>query len=205
MENEVKENSKPLLQKLGEGILKAQQEIDELALQLSLGKSEAKDKFEELKKEFTQNVNEVKNFIKSKVDKSLPASLQLRLDELELRLKVGKAETQETFEVQRSALVEATIALENEIREALEKIQVPNHFQHEVEKFLLKLEILRLKFGVKRFEIRDAFRARMSRAEKSIQRFIEKAGKLGSKRSSSDFKKEIAEAYKHLKSAVKNL
>jgi hypothetical protein len=114
-ETKTKETSKPILQTLGEGILKAQQEIDELAVQLSLGKTEAK------------------------------------------------------------------------------------------EKFLLKLEILRLKFGIKGFEIKESFRTRMERAKKSIYHFANKEKRVGSRKTPIDFKEEIAEAYKHLKSKVKNL
>jgi hypothetical protein len=200
-----KETSKPILQTLGEGMLKAQQEIDELALQLSLGKTEAKEKFEEIKKEFIERLNWLKQFLKSTLDKSMPVALKLQLEELELQLKVGKAETKESFDLQRAELIEATIALENEIRKTLEKLEVSGYFHHEVEKFLLKLEILRLKFGVKRFEIKDTFRTRMERAKKTIRHFADKAKKVNSRKTHIDFKEEIAEAYKHLKSAVKNL
>jgi hypothetical protein len=200
-----KETRKPLLKKLGESLLQAQQEIDDLAVQLSLGKSDAKEKFEEVKKEFIEKVNELKQLVKSSFDKSIPIALKLKLEELELQLKVGKVETKESFDLQRAVLVEATIALENEIIKALEKIETSDYFHHAVEKFLLKLEILRLKFGIKKFEIKDTFRTRMERAKKSIHRFADNAKKMRSRKTHIDFKEEIAEAYKHLKSAVKNL
>lgn len=204
METQTK-TPKPILQKLGEGMLKAQQEIDELALQLSLGKAEAKEKLEEIKKDFGERVNELRQFLKSTLNQSMPIALKLKLEELELKLKVGKAETKEAFDLQLAALIEATIALENETRKALEKLEVSAYFHHEVEKFLLKMEILRLKFGIKRFEIKDAFRSRMERAKKSIHRFADKAKKMGNRKKHVDFREEMAEAYKHLKSAVKNL
>jgi hypothetical protein len=196
---------KPILQLLAEGMLQVQQEIEELALQLSLGKAEAKEKFEEIKNEFTEKVNGLKQFLKSSPEKTIPAVLKLKLEALELQLKVGKAETKEAFDLQRTALIEATIALENEIQAALEKLEASSYFHHEAEKFMLKLEILRLKFGIKRFEIKDAFRTGMERAKKSIHQFVGKAKKMGSRKPTIDFKEEIAEGYKHLKSAVKNL
>jgi hypothetical protein len=200
-----KETRKPLLQKLGESLLQAQQEIDDLAVQLSLGKAEAKGKFEEVKIEFIKKVNELKHLVKSSFDKSMPVALKLKLEELELQLKVGKADTKEAFDLQRAALVEATIALENEIRKVLEKIETSDYFHHEAEKFLLKLEILRLKFGIKKFEIKDTFRTRMAKAKKSIHSFADKATKIGTRKNHTGFKDEMVEAYKHLKSAVKNL
>jgi hypothetical protein len=205
METETREKPKPLLQTVGECMLKAQQEIDDLAVQLSLGKAESKEKFEEVKKEFIEKVNELKKLVKSSFEKSMPVALKLKLEELELQLKVGKADTKEAFDLQRAELIEATIALENEIRKVLEKIEAPDYFHHEVEKFLLKLEILRLKFGIKKFEIKDTFRIRMARAKKSIHSFADKATKIGTRKNHTGFKDEITEAYKHLKSAVKNL
>jgi hypothetical protein len=205
MEKETKETTPPLLQELGEGMLKAQQELDELAVQLSLGKAEAKEKFEEIKKEFNERVNALTHYVKSHFNNSLPKSLEEKLAKLEVYLKVGKAETKESFDLQRAALIEATIALENELRKALEKLEASGYFHHEAENFLLKLEILRLKFGIKKFEIKDAYRTRMNRAKKSINRFVADVKKVGTKKTHANFKEEMAEVYKHLKSAVKIL
>jgi hypothetical protein len=44
----------------------------------------------------------------------------------------------------------------------------------------------------------------MGKAKKSIHNFTDKAKKMGGKKNHIDFEEEIAEAYKHLKSAVKN-
>jgi hypothetical protein len=205
METKTKETPKPLLQTIGEGMLKAQQEIDELALQLSLGKVEAKEKFEEIKSEFIQKLNGLQIFLKSALDKSMPEVLKLKLKELELQLKVGRAESKESFDLQREALIVATIALEDEIRKSLQKVEASSYFHNEFEKLLLKLEILHLKFGIKKFEIKDAFHERMMRAKKSIRYFIDKTRRVKNGKSHTDFGAEIAEAYKHLKNAVKNL
>ncbi|MCA6434418.1 MAG: hypothetical protein IM574_12520, partial [Cytophagales bacterium] len=62
----------PLLEKMAEGLLQAQQEIDELALQLSLGKSEAKEKLEEVKKEFIKGINTLKKSLQSALDQPIP-------------------------------------------------------------------------------------------------------------------------------------
>ena len=53
MQAGTKEAPQPLLRKLGQRMLKVQEEIDELAVQLSLSKDETKGKFEEVKKKFT--------------------------------------------------------------------------------------------------------------------------------------------------------
>lgn len=199
---ETERTTKPLLQKVAEGMLRAQQEIDELVLQLALGKAEAKDKFEEIKKDFLEKISELKQLLSRVLNKPLPVDLKLKLDELEVRLALGKADSIESFNSQREALIAATVALENEIRKTLEKVELSDFFHHEAEKLLLKLEILRLKFSIKRFEIKDAFRVRMSRAEKTIAKLAHKITKM---KPHANLKEEIAIAYKHMKNAVKNL
>ena len=197
---------KPILQTLGEGMLQMQQEIDELALQLSLGKADAKDKFEEFKSEFKSKLNGLKNLLKAAIDQSIPIGIELKVKELEFHLTSDNVISKESFETQRAALIAATIALEKEIVVVLQKAEVSEYFHHEVEKFLLKLEILRLKFGIKRFEIKDAFRIGMASAGKVIGKLSSKAKKINrTKSSQSELEEEIATAYKSLKSAVKNL
>ncbi len=200
------ETDKPLLVVLSDGTLKAQQEIDELALQLALGKAEAKDKFEELKNEFKERLSVLKQHLNISAEYSVPIAINLKIDELELRLQLGKVSSKETFNIQREALISAIIAFEMEIREVLMHSDLSDYYHHEAEKFLLKLEILRLKFGIAKFEIKDAFRMRMNRAGKVIEKLTEKVRKAGTRTQHHfDYKKEISAAYKHLKSAVKNL
>ncbi|MCA6408047.1 MAG: hypothetical protein IM575_02880, partial [Cytophagales bacterium] len=152
----------PLLEKMAEGLLQAQQEIDELALQLSLGKSEAKEKLEEVKKEFIKGINTLKKSLQSALDQPIPLALKMKFEAVELQLQVGKVQSKESFDSQIKLLIVATIALEEEIRSLLHKMEVKGYFGHEIEKFLLKLEILRLKFGIKKFEIKEGFRSEMA-------------------------------------------
>lgn len=53
-----------------EKLNKFQQEIEEFALQFSLGKAEAKDKFQEVRKEFKAQVNEWISSIKESKEQS---------------------------------------------------------------------------------------------------------------------------------------
>ncbi len=60
MKNTETTNQKPILVKIADQLLKDQQELDSLAVQLSLGKAEAKDKFEEVKKQIRKSIQEFK-------------------------------------------------------------------------------------------------------------------------------------------------
>jgi hypothetical protein len=197
----------PLLEKMAEGLLQAQQEIDELALQLSLGKSEAKEKLEEVKKEFIKGINTLKKSLQSALDQPIPLALKMKFEAVELQLQVGKVQSKESFDSQIKLLIVATIALEEEIRSLLHKMEVKGYFGHEIEKFLLKLEILRLKFGIKKFEIKEGFRSEMATVRKSIESFRENAKKLKALPAAAydDIKTEISSNYKSLRNAIKKL
>jgi hypothetical protein len=197
----------PLLEKMAEGLLQAQQEIDELALQLSLGKSEAKEKLEEVKKEFIKGINTLKKSLQSALDQPIPLALKMKFEAVELQLQVGKVQSKESFDSQIKLLIVATIALEEEIRSLLHKMEVKGYFGHEIEKFLLKLEILRLKFGIKKFEIKENFRSEMATIRKSIESFRENAKKLKALPAAAydDIKTEISSNYKSLKNAINKL
>lgn len=197
----------PLLEKMAEGLLQAQQEIDELALQLSLGKSEAKEKLEEVKKEFIKGINTLKKSLQSALDQPIPLALKMKFEAVELQLQVGKVQSKESFDSQIKLLIVATIALEEEIRSLLHKMEVKGYFGHEIEKFLLKLEILRLKFGIKKFEIKEGFRSEMATVRKSIESFRENAKKLKALPAAAydDIKTEISSNYKSLKNAISKL
>jgi hypothetical protein len=197
----------PLLEKMAEGLLLAQQEIDELALQLSLGKSEAKEKLEEVKKEFVRGINTLKKSLQSALDQPIPLALKMKFEAVELQLQVGKVQSKESFDSQIKTLIAATIALEEEIKSLLHKMEVKGYFGHEIEKFLLKLEILRLKFGIKKFEIKEGFRSEMDIVRKSIESFRKKAKKLKALPAAAydDIKTEISSNYKSLRNAIKKL
>jgi predicted ribonuclease toxin of YeeF-YezG toxin-antitoxin module len=69
------------------------------------------------------------------------------------------------------------------------------------------MKILRLKFLLKKFEIKDSFKERMSEAGKSIDKLKASAKeRLSSgKDKYDDFKDEVQLAYKHLRKALESL
>jgi len=81
---------------------------------------------------------------------------------------------------------------------------MPADFSHDIEKFKLKLEIIRLKFNLKKFEVKDAFKEGMSNARREIETGIRNKLKDGSSKY-SDFQDEMSLAYKHLKKALSDL
>jgi len=196
-----------VLQQVGENLLQAQQEIDELALQLSLGRGEGKDEFEEVKREFRRQVSQLKKLLANQTDKSISPEITAMLDELELQLAPGNADSTEKFDSQKYKILRAIKMVEAELKDQWHKIQSPHFFVHEIEKFKLKLEILRLRFGLKKFEVKEGYHAAMALARTEISDLTAGAKEQinNGKEKYDDFRDEVSLAYRHLRKAVESL
>ncbi|TAH40934.1 MAG: hypothetical protein EYC69_09705 [Bacteroidetes bacterium] len=188
---------------------KTQQELEEMALQFSLGKAEASDKFEETKKEFKAKVEEWKKFFTDKDSKGKEAieKLTASFEELQLQLSLGKADAKDYFEKQKQAILLSINKIEEEIKEKPALNELLSDFRNEGDKLKLKLEILQLKFELKKFQITDDFKSAMKNvrieSEKILDRVEDKWDKTKSKY--TDFNDEMTLVYSHLKKAIKSL
>ena len=185
----------PVLREVADKLLLAHEEIDELAVQLALGKAEALDKFEEIKKDFRQRVGELKQLSGS----GKPATIT-NIGKLEIQLELRRAGGRVAFEAQKEKIIDALKRLES-------KFANSESFHHEVEKFKLKLVILQLSLALKKFEIKDEFRDSMSGARKKIETIAGRARErlLKGKARYSDISDEVQLAYQHMRKAVGKL
>jgi len=87
-----------------------------------------------------------------------------------VQLALGKAETKEEFETQKQKLTKTLEYIEREFKEWFDETERNTHLGHEFQKFKLKMEILRLKVSLKKFEIRDGFKDKMSTARREIEK-----------------------------------
>lgn len=207
MKEEMKTSEKPVLQKIADKLVGVQKELDELVVQFALGKAEGKEKFEEIKKEFRQRVSEFKKLLDDPAAGLLTPETRQKIEELEVQLALGKAESKELFEEQKKKILKTLSHVEEGIKNWVTSGKVPTDFAHDIEKFKLKLEIIRLKFNLKKFEVKDEFKERMSDARREIEKITTGIGiklKDGSSKY-SDFRDEMSLAYKHLKKAVSDL
>jgi hypothetical protein len=189
-------------------LLSAQEEIHELALQFALGKAEAKEKFEEVKNEFRKQITEVKNSLKNLTNNSVSAEIWVKLEALEWQLSLGEAKSKSLFEEQLIKIKNAIAAVEKEVTHYLENIHVWKIFGHEAEKFKLKLEILRLRFTLKKFELKDDYDTLMKNARANIKKIAADPTKnmvTTAHEQLADFRKDIIVAYKHIMKALETL
>lgn len=170
METTYEKSDGKVLKAVAEKLMEAQQEIDEWSLQLALGKAEAKDKFEELKKEFRGKLNAFRQKNQGVMENTFFKRVNEKIAKLEIVLEAGGVESLALFEEQKIKLIKALEEVEAELKVWFERNTVPHAFEHEIEKFKLKLEILRLRFNLKKFELRDSFRHSKGDIERALEK-----------------------------------
>jgi hypothetical protein len=94
-----------------DGLKNAATELEKFQLQLSLGKAEASDKYEEVKKKFDGIIHDAKK--KLSEDKAKAVILRRKFDELELQFALAKAETKEGFKEQKGKVLKTIQEIEN--------------------------------------------------------------------------------------------
>lgn len=203
MDAPVKTTEKTVLLNLADKLVEAQRELDELTLQLALGKAEAKEKFEEIKKQFSVRLNNFRKVLTSQKIESLSKEIATKLDELEKVLNAGKVEDKEMFVAQKKLIMKSLIAFENEIKRRLPGNMETRHFSHEIENFKLKMEILRLKFVLKRFAIEDDIKSNIDETRRKVTKLIEKAREkvIVGRRRIIEVKKDLKKSYQKTQKA----
>lgn len=197
--------SSKIIESIVSGFRKAATDLEELELQFALGKAEAKDRFELLKKKFN-------SFIQEADDKLDDASewmkeLRTKLDELRLQLALGKAETKDAFDAQRKKINIKIQEVENYINSHPGLLKIYDFLIIEFERIKVELEILAANFKISSLKTEDSLKKRREEMDKIVSQLkdsLEKHGVGEEKENwSGHFKKEISEAYGHLKSAFK--
>lgn len=191
-----------MIDKLVEGFRKIANELEELQLQLALGKAEAKDKFEYLKKRFNLflhdaelKVNEAREFVEETKSK---------IDELRVQLALGKAETKDVFEAQRKKILAKIHDVETYIKSHPALAKVYDFVHAEFERIKLELEILAIDFKLAVTKSSDSIQKRRQEMEaiiKNLKEGLEKHKEAAEPSRQQHFRNEITLAYHHLKAA----
>ncbi len=197
------ENQQPILVKIAEQLMKDQQELDSFAVQLSLGKAEAKDKLKEVKAELKQKVNDLKATISAGYTENkewVKETIQ-KLDELDDELTDG---AEELFEDNKKNILEAAKAVENEIKKNPSAQKVSLLFATYSEKAKLQIELLEQNIDDKKMAVSESFKEGIDEARRKINAIIER---LNEKKEEADvrvdiFKEELDLVYTHLKKAI---
>lgn len=200
---------KPILVKIADQLLKSQQDLDELALQLSLGKAEVKDKFEEAKKQLKTDIREFKEELDADYKQSKDWAKETfdELTDLESLLDKGKAETKEVFEEQKKNIIYGLENVKNAIKKNPEVIKMGNYFTSAVERIQLQMALFQMNLNSDKKELTKEFKHEMNAAKTKINSIITKIqdAKDNVDLKLDHFNNEIELSYEHLKKAIKAL
>ncbi|WP_411895530.1 hypothetical protein [Winogradskyella sp. A2] len=174
-------------------------ELEEFQVQAALGKADAQDKYEEIKKKFNHFIHDSEYKIKGIKQKI--EEVNTMFDELQVQLALGKAETKDAFKKQKKELLAKLHKIEVKIKtnETLNRIYALALI--EIEQFKIQLEILEQKFNTEKVKAEESF----EKGKHDFNSFIERLkGKYGKKKEVTQFEhfqNEITEAFDHFKRA----
>ncbi len=152
-------------------VRKLKRELDELMLQLSLGKAEAADFIEEHKKHFGMLIEEVAVKVSEaghageEAARVKAAEVRRRIDELKLQLALGRMESREAYEEQREQISRAIDMVRDALARMEEKlpdavVEAKERFEVGAEGFKTKLDTLALNIGVGKVIAEEEIKAR---------------------------------------------
>lgn len=195
---ETKVNSQ-FLDKVVDALRKAATDLEEFQVKAALGKAEAEEKYEEIKKKFNVFIHESKHKIKEGKEKI--DEVNVKFDKLVDQLEQGKAESFEKFKEQKAKFLDTLDELEENLRsnETMNKIYA--FVLIEMEKFRIQLDVLEEKFEKGKESTKTTLENSKQEFNLFVERLKEKLSKEKEETQWKHFQSEISEAFTHFKNA----
>lgn len=187
------------MDKVVEALRKAATELEELQVKAALGKTEAEDKYEEVKKKFNLFIHESKYKIKEGKEKF--DEINDQFDKLVDQLEQGRVDSIEKFKEQKVKFLDTLDDLEDKIRSNETMNKMYAFVLIEMEKFRLQLDVLEENFE----KGKETSKATFEKGKLEFNQFVEKLkGKFSKEKEATQwehFQGEITEAFTHFKKA----
>lgn len=200
------ENKKPILVRIAEQLVKDQEELDALAVQVSLGKLEAKDKIAEVKKELNSKVYELKLAFKkdAKVSEEKAKLILDKFDKLDHELA---SDAQDFFKTTKSAVLDVIADIDHDLKNNESAKETQLLFESYINKAKTQFELLEKHVEGKTQELESAYAEEKEKAKAKANETLEK---LKDQKDEAEvrfelFKEEMDLVYKHFKKAVDTL
>lgn len=195
------ENKKDIqfMDRVIEALRKTAINLEEFQVKIALGKAEAQDKYEEVKKKFNLFIHDTE--FKIKGVKEDIEELKSKFDELRVQLALGKAETKEIFENQKKELLLTLHEIEVKIKSNKTLNRMYALTLIEIEQFKIQLEILEQNYNREKSEVKNAFEKGKQEFNAFIDKVKTKYAKNKEETKLEHFQNEILEAFIHFKKA----
>ncbi len=151
-------------QKLNSFIQKAQEEIDSLRVKAALGRMDATDVLYEMSKDMNQNLQHLSKDLRNE-GSALSAKAEDYMERIRYQVALGKAEAGKTYDERKEQLRRAMVEFDQWIKNEGVGLSPETRLkiQNELEKFRLKLDILRIRYELGRLEARDVMQEKQDR------------------------------------------
>jgi hypothetical protein len=190
-------------EKLSQLILNAETEIDELRIKVALGKLHGADIFQEMKKDLGEVIDTIEGELSGE-SREISDSIISRAANLKDQLSAGKAVTLKDYEEQKEKISNSIRQLDQTVRDARLKISqsVRLNIQNELEKFLLKLEVLQIRYELGRLDLKDKVEDKKRKFRKQFEELLatledETHGRM------EEHGNELKDAYDQLREMIK--
>jgi hypothetical protein len=186
-----------------DGLKNITTDIEKLRVQITLGKYEARDLFENVKKDLRHGLHE----IKEKFDK-VSATDETRkiingIEHLRVQLALGIAETEDIFNEQKKKIDEALSDLEKTIKSdpGLRLLYAEMHLQ--LEKFKMKVVLLSMQFRLKKISTQFNWEDKKEQFNAGLEDLRKKLAEKESKAKErfDHFQEEMNNAFEHVRKA----
>lgn len=199
-QNNMKKNENShFIDKLVDALRKAAVEMEEFQLKVALGKAEAEDNYEDIKKKFKTFVNDSKH--KINVGKEKVEKLHMKFDKLMVQLNLGKAETLAAFKTQKKEILITIHEIVVEIKSNPTLNKIYAFVLIEFEKFKTQLDVLEEKLETGKDNFNSSFGKGKEEFNKYIQELKQKYAQKKEETRWEHFQNEIGEAFAHFKQA----
>lgn len=180
--------------------------LDELQVQMALGKAEAKDIFDRERKNFLNYITEEKNVLRKSGETASTHRkvLMEKIDALDARLGKTLAENKRQYDVQKRETLHAIYELELAMKEAYGDVGMA--LQVKLDAFRALLDNFRIKLALGDFEVQEELeklKPEMVNAIADIRERLKKETGAGEK--IDNFSNEISTSFDHMKKAFTNL
>jgi hypothetical protein len=180
--------------------------LDEMQIQMALGKAEAKDIFDRERKNFLTFVSEEKNVLRRTGEAASKhrQTLAEKFEALDARLAKVPAENKRQYDVQKRETLHAIYTLELAMKEAFGDVGMA--LQAKLEAFRTKLDSFRIKLALGEFENEaelEPLKPELVDAIKEIRERLKK--EVGASEKIDSFTNELSTSFDHMKQAFANL
>lgn len=181
--------------------------LDDMEVQMNLGKAEFKETFEREKKNFEEFVKKQREQMKSYAEKNEAKQKMLRDSFEALKMKLeekGWLENEAEFKNQQPEVLRKVFELENALRE--NAFQLDFMLRQSIETFKPALDSFRLKLALLAFESINEIEKPMESVKDQIEKILEKFDRRDTQDEKIDqFMDELTTSYEHFKKAFTGL